>query len=77
MTDEFDQPDEPYEYEKTEIAYFIERKKDNTIITLTITCAKSIDGEDYLGILKQFIDDHMEVKDNLFTDEHSTEVECH
>jgi hypothetical protein len=77
MSDEMDQPDEPVEYEKTEISYFIERSKDCKIITLTINCAKSLDGEDYLDILETFIDEHQNIKDDLLTDAHSTEVECH
>jgi len=74
--DEFDQPDEPFEYEKTEVAYFIERKKDNKVITLTVHCEKALDGEDYLGVLKEFIDSHTEVSEQLLTDEYSTELEC-
>lgn len=69
--------DDNYEYEKTEVAYFIERNKECKTITLTINCANTIDGEDYLEILKSFIDDHVEVQENLFTDDHSTLVESH
>lgn len=75
--DELDQPNDDYEYEKTEIAYFIERKKGNKVVTLTVTCEKELDGEDFLSILQQFIEEHKEVQLELLTDEHSTEVECH
>jgi hypothetical protein len=74
MTDEEDAPEG---YEKTEVSYFIERSKDTKIITLTVNCAISLDGEDYLSILEQFICDHREIQEELLTNEHSTEVETH